>query len=313
MRKKALKFMKFAVVVGVTGALFVPNAVRQIPASATSIKEVQQKINETENQIKDINNRIDTLSDEQDLIQEKIDDITAEIVNTMTSIGMKEDEIEKCRAMAQDRGIKAVLMFPHLYSLEEGTQYRKVIGTFDEVYIRNVDDLAAVIHMCEGAVHFTRIYLGASLYAYNDEAIRFLYELTEKCADEVIFEAPLELNKKEAAGLRYPAGTGVMRLCYGKTALMITAAYAMRRGEIEVTDDKINSFFIIPNAILDYNTVLNGIPECLFAEKAEIGNSLLCFTDEKPEEIKRVIAEYKKGSERPDFKFTRGHYYRGIE
>lgn len=93
MRKKALKFMKFAVVVGVTGALFVPNAVRQIPASATSIKEVQQKINETENQIKDINNRIDTLSDEQDLIQEKIDDITAEIVNTMTSIGMKEDEL----------------------------------------------------------------------------------------------------------------------------------------------------------------------------------------------------------------------------
>ena len=230
-----------------------------------------------------------------------------------TGFGMNADEIEKCRAMAQDRGIKAVLMLPHLYSLEEGTQYRKVIATFDEVYIRNVDDLAAVIHMCEGAVHFTRIYLGASLYAYNDEAIRFLYELTEKCADEVIFEAPLELNKKEAAGLRYPAGTGVMRLCYGKTALMITAAYAMRRGENEVTDDKINSFFIIPNAILDYNTVLNGIPECLFAEKAEIGNSLLCFTDEKPEEIKRVIAEYKKGSERPDFKFTRGHYYRGIE
>ncbi|MBO6166333.1 MAG: U32 family peptidase [Eubacterium sp.] len=230
-----------------------------------------------------------------------------------TGFGMDKDEIEKCSAMARVKGAGAVLMLPHLYSLEEGFQYRQVIDAFDEIYIRNVDDLAAVVHMCGEAVHFTRLYLGASLYAYNDEAIRFLYELTKKCADEVIFEAPYELNKKEAAGLRYPVGAGVMRLCYGKTALMITAAYAMRRGENEVTDDKINSFFIIPNAILDYNTVLNGIPECLFAEKAEIGNSLLCFTDEKPDEIVRVLKEYKKGPEKPDFKFTRGHYYRGIE
>ena len=53
LRKKALKIMKLAVIVGVTGALFVPNAVRQIPASATSIKEVQKQINDTEKQIKD--------------------------------------------------------------------------------------------------------------------------------------------------------------------------------------------------------------------------------------------------------------------
>lgn len=88
-----MKIMKFAVIVGVSGALFVPNAVRQMTVSATSISDMQKKISETENQIKDINSKIDTLSDEQDLIQEKIDDITAEIVNTMTSIGMKEDEL----------------------------------------------------------------------------------------------------------------------------------------------------------------------------------------------------------------------------
>ena len=94
---------------------------------------------------------------------------------------------------------------------------------------------------------------------------------------------------------------------------MITAAYAMRRGEHEIRDDKLNSFFIIPNSILDYNLILNGTAECLFAEKTDIRSALLCFTDEKPDEIVRILGEYGKGVDKPDFPYTRGHYYRGIE
>ncbi|MBP5192224.1 MAG: DUF3656 domain-containing protein [Eubacterium sp.] len=231
-----------------------------------------------------------------------------------TGFGMDDSELSKCLNMVKEGENKAVLMLPHLYSLRQESFYRRMITSFDSIYIRNVDDLAAIIHLCrEDSVHFERIYLAASLYAYNDEAIHFLYELMNAYADKIIFEAPYELNKKEAMGLRYPEEAGVIRLIYGKTALMITAAYAMRRGEHEIKDDKLNSFFIIPNSILDYNLILNGTAECLFAEKADIRSALLCFTDEKPDEIVRILEEYGNGVDKPDFPYTRGHYYRGIE
>lgn len=78
---------------GVTGALVFALLNENIAAWATTIKEVQDQIDQTQSQITDINNRIDHLTDEQDLIEEMIDDLNAEIINTMTSIGLKEDEI----------------------------------------------------------------------------------------------------------------------------------------------------------------------------------------------------------------------------
>ena len=57
------------------------------------MSELQNSINNHQNQLNNINSQINSLQDEQDLVQEKIDDLNAEIINTMTSIGMKEDEI----------------------------------------------------------------------------------------------------------------------------------------------------------------------------------------------------------------------------
>ena len=61
--------------------------------AAPSMSELQNSINNHQNQLNNINSQINSLQDEQDLVQEKIDDLNAEIINTMTSIGMKEDEI----------------------------------------------------------------------------------------------------------------------------------------------------------------------------------------------------------------------------
>ena len=61
--------------------------------NATTIKEVQEQIENTKNEIAGLNDKIDTLSDEQDLIYEKMDDLNAEIINTMTEIGLLEDQI----------------------------------------------------------------------------------------------------------------------------------------------------------------------------------------------------------------------------
>lgn len=64
-------------------------------ALATSIGDVQNQINKTQNQLKDINDLISDLEESQELVYEMIDDLNAEIVNTMTSIGMKEDNIKE--------------------------------------------------------------------------------------------------------------------------------------------------------------------------------------------------------------------------
>ena len=62
-------------------------------ALSNSIKNVQDQIQDTQNQIDSINNKIDSLVDEQAIVDEKIADLNAEVINTMTSIDMKEEEL----------------------------------------------------------------------------------------------------------------------------------------------------------------------------------------------------------------------------
>jgi len=68
-------------------------AEQELEVQATTISELENQIEDTKNQISEIDDEIDRLTDEQDLVLELIDDLNAEIVNTMTSIGLKEDEI----------------------------------------------------------------------------------------------------------------------------------------------------------------------------------------------------------------------------
>ncbi len=60
---------------------------------ATTISDIQNQMQQHQQELNRITERLEGLEDEQDLLQEQIDDLNAEIVNTMTSIGLKEDEI----------------------------------------------------------------------------------------------------------------------------------------------------------------------------------------------------------------------------
>lgn len=64
-------------------------------ATSAAISDVKEQIKGTQEKIEGINENIDALSDKQDLAEEIIADLNAEIINTMTSIGLKEDEIAK--------------------------------------------------------------------------------------------------------------------------------------------------------------------------------------------------------------------------
>ena len=59
--------------------------------------------------------------------------------------------------------------------------------------------------------------------------------------------------------------------------------------------------------------ILNGLPQCLFAEKKQFGNTLISFTNESADEVTQVMKAYASGVDRPEFKYTHGNFYRGIE
>ena len=60
---------------------------------ATTIGEVQQNLNQHQNDLNKWQNQIAGLEDEQDILEEQISDLNAEIINTIASIDVKEEEI----------------------------------------------------------------------------------------------------------------------------------------------------------------------------------------------------------------------------
>ena len=64
-----------------------------ITVEATTITDIQNQIKKDQENLDNINDTISSLTEEQDLIEEMIDDLNSEIVNMLTSIGLKEDEI----------------------------------------------------------------------------------------------------------------------------------------------------------------------------------------------------------------------------
>ncbi len=95
MRVKILKLMNLILVGSLMiGGIYFGDG-QTLHAGATTIQEVQQQIEHTKGEIAGLNDKIDSLSDEQDLVYEKMDDLNSEIINTMTEIGLKTDEIAR--------------------------------------------------------------------------------------------------------------------------------------------------------------------------------------------------------------------------
>lgn len=68
-------------------------ATMSLYTQATTINEIKDNINKDQNELDDINDELMDLQDKQDLLEEQISDLDAEMLNTMTAIGLLEDEI----------------------------------------------------------------------------------------------------------------------------------------------------------------------------------------------------------------------------
>lgn len=108
MRQNGKKYISCILVIGLTAALVWHVSSDSLVAEATTIGEIQTNIKNREDEIAKILEEISGLEDEQDLIEEQIADLNAEIVNTMASIGVMEDQIAEKEAQLAEKGTQIV-------------------------------------------------------------------------------------------------------------------------------------------------------------------------------------------------------------
>ena len=64
-----------------------------VSVDAATISQIKALIKKQQAQINQINSQISDMEDAQDLLEEEIADLDSEILNTMVSIGLLEDDI----------------------------------------------------------------------------------------------------------------------------------------------------------------------------------------------------------------------------
>lgn len=105
-RKKIRKYINFIMIISLTAAAVSSAAPEPMVAEATTIGEVQENINKHQNELNTLNTQIAGLEDEQDIIEEQIADLNAEIINTMASIGVLEDDIARKEQEIADKQLQ---------------------------------------------------------------------------------------------------------------------------------------------------------------------------------------------------------------
>ncbi len=134
--------------------------------------------------------------------------------------------------------------------------------------------------------------------------------------DAVTFSA--ENTFSETEKIKTQLDTGIF--AYGKIPLMLTLNCPLKNGrnckecdKHGFLTDRVGEKFPV-RCKNSYSEVLNCKPIYLADKQNDISKFdflILSFTDEKTEDINRIINAYKSG-DTPDFEFTRGLYYRNV-
>lgn len=92
MNKRRKHFINFILILSIAAAA-APAAYGPLTVKAGSISDIQGQIDDHQRELERIYSQISEMEEEQDLRLEEMEDLNAEIINTMTSIGLKEEEI----------------------------------------------------------------------------------------------------------------------------------------------------------------------------------------------------------------------------
>lgn len=144
-----------------------------------------------------------------------------------------------------------------------------------------------------------------------------LSQLKEFGIDETVLSYELTVNQIKALSSETKRGCVV----YGRIPLMLTRNCPIKNGKScadcgrksKLTDRKGIEFPVLCQN--GFSELFNSRPVYMLDRLDEIKNtdfSVLFFTSEQKEEIKNVLECFKNHS-KPNFEFTRGLYYRGVE
>lgn len=256
--------------------------------------------------------------------------------------GLSQEELKSLASRIHKRNLKGYIMLPHVIR-DDGRikpeTLQEAISQFDGIYIRNIDSFQIVKALLKEAPAFRKktLILASSLYAYNNRAILHFQEAASQISDQIVYDIPRELNKRELENLRYPVGQQSDIACemcvYGREALMVTAQCMTqiktdkcmikdcetdKGGHYSFADDKKNMFIRFSNCRMCYNVIYNGLPLSLHGNPQQFSSVRLDFTVEVKKEIKEILsgffrALYQGEAYQPVYQYTTGHFNRGIE
>ena len=93
MRRFGIKTLNFILTLLLAVFVYAPLVGDGMPVYASTIKDKEEEIEEWKNIIAGIEDEIESYTGEQDILLEQIDDLNAEIINVLASIGLLEEEI----------------------------------------------------------------------------------------------------------------------------------------------------------------------------------------------------------------------------
>lgn len=195
--KKYTTPFNFILLTAVTLTAIHTVASRPLSAEATSISDIQSQINNHTQELEGINNTISHLADEQDILEEQISDLNSEIINTMASIGMKEEEIATKETELADTQVQidqAQIEYEKAKELEE-QQYEAMLTRIRLMYESSNDTYLSFFLTGDGMGDILdRMDYMEAVYEYDDEQL-IAFQETKNQVQELWDE--LERNKAQ--------------------------------------------------------------------------------------------------------------------
>ena len=92
MKRTLKKYLSILMILALTAPVVKYALEDALAVEATTIDRTKENIDRLNEEINKLNERIGNMEEEQDILEEEMEDLNAEIINTLTSISMKEDE-----------------------------------------------------------------------------------------------------------------------------------------------------------------------------------------------------------------------------
>lgn len=142
----------------------------QVDKKSEEIDGKKNQIDDTQNKLDGLNDKVDSLLDEQDLIDEQLEDLTSELMNTMTAIGLKEDEIKETQSeiKQKEKDIEATSEAYDDAVQREQKQHDDMIIRIRAMYENGETDMLSLIMQGKGLSDIlNRLDFVDSIYSYD--------------------------------------------------------------------------------------------------------------------------------------------------